>query len=104
MCLSLYSSNNRSSKDALCNAPSSNSAQNYANCFNFNNGVITGIAAAVSVFLFIIISIIAYGVIIRSFIIISESAVIIITVSMYISAVMCPKSLNTNAKPCSMRN
>lgn len=102
MCLSLYLSNNRTSKDALCNAPSSNSALNCANWLN--NVVITGIAAAVSVFLFIIISIIAYGVIIRIFGIIADFAIIIIAISMYISAAIRRITLNTNAKPCSMRN
>lgn len=94
----LSSKNTFFSKDAFKTAPSTFSAHNSA--FVFNNTAITGIAAAVSVFLLIaIISIISYGIVIHGMIIMS---VIIMSVIMfYVNIIICQKNnLNIKAKLC----
>ncbi len=86
-------SNNCSSKDAHSTAPSTFCAHNFA--FTLNNAVITGIAAAVSVFLlYVIFSIISYGIIIHSIIIMSM-------IMCLVNNIICTKNnLNTKAKLC----
>lgn len=81
-----FSENNCFSKDAHSNAPSTTCAPNSA--FSFNNAVITGIAAAVSVFFLIfVISIICYGIIIRDVII--SAIMIIMSFIMYSMIIIC---------------
>ena len=92
------SENNCFSKDAHRTAPSTFCAHNSA--FPFNKDVITGIAAAVSVFLLIaVISIISYGIIIRSMFVVS---VILMSVVMnFVNIIICQKNnLNIKAKLC----
>ncbi|MBR3994500.1 MAG: hypothetical protein IKI97_04375 [Clostridia bacterium] len=96
--LKAFSNGNKSfSKDANSTAPSTFCAHNSANFVN--NAVITGIAAAVSVFLlFALIGIIFYGIIIHSIIMIAMPIIII-------SAIIImrkPKKLNI-AKLCVTR-
>jgi len=78
------------SKDANSNAPSTFSAHNSA--FTSDNAVITGIAAAVSVFFLLsIISIICFGIMICNNIIIS-AIMIIMSVIMYYVIIMCKQN------------
>ena len=88
-----FSENNCFSKDARSTAPSTTCAHNSA--FTLNNAVITGIAAAVSVFLlYVIFSINSYGIIIHSIIIMSM-------IMCLVNNIICTKNnLNTKAKLC----
>ncbi len=85
-------------KDAHSTAPSTKCA--HTSAFTFNNAFITGIAAAVSVFLlFAIISIISYGIIIRDILMIMSFVIIIMSVIMYSIIIMCQQNnLNIKAK------
>lgn len=87
-----------SSKDARHTAPSTNCAHNSANVFN--NVAITGIAAAVSVFLLFVGIIISIISIISSAIIIHSIMIIMAVYIMYAIIMLGLKNLNTNAKLC----
>lgn len=91
-----FSKNNCFSKDARSTAPSTSCA--HSSALTFNNVVMTGIAAAVSVFLLIvIIGIINSAIIIHSNIIISIIIMFIIMYSVIIMSAV-QKNLNIKAK------
>ncbi len=100
------STSNCFSKDARSNAPSVNCAHNSDNMNNV--AIISGIAAAVSVFLFALISmicciiccIIAYGIIIRSIPAIIISAIMIFCIINIIMIMRFKENLNSKAKLC----
>lgn len=97
---SVYSSNENSfSKDAYSNAPSVTSAHNCGNSYDVV--FVTGIAAAVSVFLYVLIGIISFGIMIHIIPSIIISAIIIMGIIINISVIMrINKNLNNKAKLC----